>query len=357
MVRSVVLALCAMLVTGLFGSAAAASAPAATGNADPLFETNDTLRIRITAPLREMARDRNPTPEYRPATLAYTEADGSAAELDVRLRPRGKSRRTADYCQVPPLRLNLPRQDVEGTRFHGQRNLKLVTHCRASNRHDNFIFKEYLVYRMLNQVTDSSYRVRPLIIEYVDSDRTGSSEERFGFLVEHTRRLARRLGEEEAKVVRLAPAQLEGEHTSLMDLFQFMVGNTDFSFISPWGDEPCCHNTTVFAAPNGQFKPMPYDFDVTGFVNPPYAVVDGQLPISNVRQRLFRGFCRPGNGAVDAVAKFQAARPAIFEVLRTETTMDERNRKNAVSFIEDFYKILDDPRQLQRRVLGACRKV
>lgn len=346
-------ALGAALVVALVGVAPVAAA----AKADPLFESNEPMRIRITAPLREMARDRNPEPAYRDATMAYTEADGSAREMAVRLRPRGKSRRNADYCQVPPLRLNLAKDAVKDTTFHGQRNLKLVTHCRTAARHDNFIYKEYLIYRMLNQVTDDSYRVRPLEIEYVDVDKPGASEHRFGFVIEHKGRMARRLGREESVVPRLAPQELDAEHASLMDLFQYMIANTDWSFISPWGDEPCCHNTTLLSNANGRHTPMPYDFDVSGFVNAPYAVVDGQLPISDVRQRLFRGFCRNDDSHVKAVQRMQAARPAIFEVLNTETMMDDRVRKDSVKFIEGFYKILDDPKQLQRRVLSACRKV
>lgn len=341
-----------MLAVGLL-----AVAPQVAAAQDPLFESNETLKIRITAPLREMARDRDPEPKYRPATLEYIEADGSAAELAVRLRPRGKSRRTADYCQFPPLRLNLPRDAVKDTMFDGQRNLKLVTHCRTAKRHDSFIQREYLAYRMLNQVTDASFRVRPLEVEWVDADRPGASERRFGFVIEHKRRMARRVGLKEATVERLQPEQLESAHASLMDVFQYMIGNTDWSFISPWGDEACCHNTTLLSNADGSYRPMPFDFDVTGFVNPPYAVVDGSLSINSVRQRLFRGFCRTDDSHAQAVVQMQAARAAIFEVLQNETELDDRNRNSALKYIEDFYKILDDPRQLERRVLGACRRV
>jgi hypothetical protein len=330
----------------------------AAAEADPLFRSNEPLAVRISAPLRDLARDRNTAPEYRPGSLVYADGRGGELELPVRVRPRGKSRRFNSYCQVPPLRLKVAKSDVRGTLFHGQNNLKLVTHCKAAARHDRFIQKEYLVYRMLNQITDASFRVRALDIDYVDTARPGASERRFGFVIEDKGRLAKRLGMTVARVERLVPDQLDGDHASLMDLFAFMVANTDFSFIAPWGDEECCHNTLLLQnGGGGPYAPMPYDFDMTGFVNAPYAVVDGKLPISNVRQRLYRGFCRSGDGVSRAVARLQEARPAIFEVLRTETALDERGRKDAVAFIEAFYAIVDDPKQLQRRVVGACRKV
>jgi hypothetical protein len=344
-----------LLVFGL----CAITAGAADG--DPLFQSNEPLRIKITAPLRDVARDRDAEAAYRSGSVVFTDLDGTLRELPVQVRPRGKSRRFLNFCQVPPLRLKMPKGEVGGTLFQGQNNLKLVTHCRLSNRHDAFIQKEYLAYRMLNQITDTSFRVRPLEVEYVDSARPGVSEHRFGFLVEDKRRMARRLGLKVARVERLSPQDLEPIHADLMDLFEFMIANTDFSFISPSGgaEKECCHNAVPMSLRSGAgpYLPMPYDFDVAGFVNPPYAGVDSQLPISNVRQRLYRGFCRPGDGTAQAIARMQEARSAVFEVLRTETTLDERVRRNAVAFIEGFYAILDDPKQLQRRVIGACRKV
>jgi hypothetical protein len=351
--RSALLVLCAVFVITLLDLPAAQAA-----DGDPLFRSNEPLRVRISAPLKDLARDRNAEPEYRPGVLSYVEPDGTEMDLPVQFRPRGKSRRFNNYCQVPPLRLKVPRKDVQGTLFQAQNNLKLVTHCKASTRHDRFIQKEYLIYRMLNQVTDASFRVRALDIEYVDTSKPDASERRFGFVIEDKGRLAKRLDMKVAKVERLSPDQLEGNHASLMDLFAYMIANTDFSFISPWGDEDCCHNTLLLSnGDSSPYSPMPYDFDMAGFVNAPYAVVDGQLPISNVRQRLYRGFCRPGDGVQQAIARLQAAKPAIFEVLRSETELDDRVRKDAVSFIEAFYSILDDPKNLQRRVVGACRKV
>jgi hypothetical protein len=347
--------LCAVLVLSLFGISTAGAA-----EADPLFQSNETLRVRLEAPLRELARDRNAEAAYRPATFRYTTPDGTELDVPIQVRPRGKSRRFNNYCQVPPLRLKFERKEMKGTLLEGQNNLKLVTYCRPSVKHDRFVQKEYLIYRMLNQVTDASFRVRALDIEYVDSSKPGAGERRFGYVIEDKGRLAKRLGMEVSKVERLSPDDLEPEHTALMELFEYMIANTDFSMISPSGvgtSTECCHNSAPMMQPGStKHSPMLFDFDMSGFVNAPYAVVDGNLPINNVRQRLFRGFCRPGDGLTQAVARMQAARGDIFEVLRSDTFLDDKGRKEAVSFIESFYAILDDPKNLQRRVIGACRK-
>jgi hypothetical protein len=333
------------------GVSAASTAPAA----DPLFESHQVLAIRIAGPLRGLARDRSQEPDDRPATLSYAGPDGVLQTLPVGVRPRGHSRRDREVCVVPPLRVNVQKKAVAGTLFDGQDKLKLVTHCRRQARHDGYVYKEYLAYRILNEITDASFRVRGLDIEWVDEDRGGSAERRFGFFIEHKDRLARRLGLEVAEPESIDSDRLEAEHASLMELFQFMIGNTDFSFIAGPEDDDCCHNATLLVDPQGRYLPMPYDFDITGFVDPPYAVVDQQLPIKKVRQRLYRGFCRDGDAHAQAVERFRRARPAIDALVRTETALEARSRAAAQAFVDGFYAVLDDPDDLERYVLGACR--
>jgi hypothetical protein len=321
---------------------------------DPLFESREPLSITLRGPLHSMARDAALEPAYRDGALAFTDGDGMAHELAVRLRPRGKSRRDREVCTFPPLRVDFPADAIAGTVFEGQDKLKLATYCRPPERHQRFIYKEYLACRMLNMLTDASFRVRPLEVDYVDLDRGGRAVRRFGYFLEDKTRMALRLGLDPTEPERVWPEQLEPEHASLMDLFEFMIGNTDFSFIALPVNKPCCHNAVLLSAGEGVYAPFPYDFDITGFVNPPYAVPDYRLQLANVRQRLFRGYCRPPEFQARAIERFREARPAVLEVLRTETALDPRSRDEAVSYIEGFYAILDDPRRLERQVTGAC---
>lgn len=331
--------------------------------ADPLFESQDTLVIQLAAPLRDMARDRSADPDYRPGQLtlqgpADVDAQPGAQPVrtfDLKVRPRGNSRRDREVCAFPPLRLNFRKQDVAGTVFDGQDKLKLVSYCRRGDRYVQYVYKEYLAYRLLNQVTDASFRVRPLDVEYVDSERGGKPERYFGFLIESDDGLARRLGLEELEAERISYTRLDPAHASIVELFQFMIGNTDFSFLrGPEGDD-CCHNAVLLQAQDGGVLPIPYDFDISGFVDPPYAVVDGQLPIKNVRDRHYRGICREGDVHVEAVRRFQTSRTAIMTTLQTETGLDARARENAVAYLEGFFDVLDDPSELEDEVLSACR--
>lgn len=343
----------AWLVLALTGGAAPATAAAVDG-VDPLFESLEPLSVRISGPLRSLARDRSEDPKYRPASFTYQDAAGNERVFQIQLRPRGLSRRTDEVCDFPPLRVNFKKKQLDGSVFDGQDKLKLVSYCRRSDRHDRFVFKEYLAYRLLNTLTDASFRVRALDVEYVDEDRRNRVERRFGFFIEDKERLARRLGLTVFEQA-IAPGHLEPEHTTLMELYQFMIGNTDFSFIAGAEAGDCCHNTVLMVDADGHYAPMPYDFDISGLVNPPYAVVDFQLPIRTVRQRLFRGFCRDAAVFERAVERFRRVRQDMLHVLATETELDDRSRTTARAYVEQFYAILDDPKARQRYLLDECR--
>ena len=146
---------------------------------DPLFADEAILALTLTAPFRASSRDRSDDPEYRPGTLSYTTTVGTMSEIKIKIRPRGKSRRDRKVCAFPPLRLNLPKGKLDDSVFENQNILKLVTHCKSSERYQRYLLKEYLVYKMLNVLTPVSFNVRLLKVSYVDSERDGQPLERY----------------------------------------------------------------------------------------------------------------------------------------------------------------------------------
>ena len=322
--------------------------------ADPLFASNEPLAITVTGPIRSISRDNTEFPEYQPGTLGFSQ-EGEPRTVDIRIRPRGKSRR--ELCAFPPLRLNLPKKAVADTVFAEQDKLKLVTHCQSGTRGHQYLLREYLAYRILNLLTPNSFKVRLVNIEYVDNSRDGKSMTHPGFFIEHKSRLAKRRDAKLAEFDRLQPDQLDPAATSLAELFQYLISNTDFSFVAGPVNDLCCHNSVLLHANEaGRVLPVPYDFDVSGVVDAPYAVpaLDSQR---SVRDRVFRGFCRPDPYLADAVAKAQAVRKEVFSLIDVVPGLNDRNRQRVVAFVEDFYKTLDDERRFNKEIGGACRKL
>ena len=324
------------------------AAPAAGQESAPLFADHSPLLVTIEADLRAVRDDRSDDPEERPARISWTLADGSVRSADLQIRTRGNFRLQKRNCQMPPIRLNFRTSEMEGTVFEGQDKLKLVTHCRDRDGYEQNVLEEYLVYRLYNQVTDRSFQVRVLKVSWVDGSGRDDPVTRAGFLIEDEDALAARLGGTMLEVPAAYPTDYVDEDAARVALFQYMVGNSDFSIVH-------FHNIKLLRLADGSAVPVPYDFDWTGLVNASYARPDESLNIRNVRQRVFRGFCRPDFDAAPLRARFRELRPAFEETAEGVPWLDEDNRKRVREYLGDFYEVLDDPGRTERNLTRACR--
>ena len=243
-----------LVLTTLVTTSAAHAQPGAA-----LFSSNDVIELTLTAPIRTLVNKRTRRPEVD-GTLSYTDANGEMTLLDLEVRTRGKNR--LSLCRFPPLSLNFKRRQVAGTLFSGQNRLKLATRCQAGERYEQYLYLEYLIYRIYQQVTDNGFRVRPVNMRYVDSERD-RVDVAPGFLIEHIDGVAARTMMSPVEQPSLLIAELNPLQTSLYMIFQYLVGNTDFSALMPADDDDCCHNTDLLGPRSGDtgLIPVPYDFD------------------------------------------------------------------------------------------------
>ena len=207
---------------------------------------------------------------------------------------------------------------------------------------------------MLNVLTETSFNVRLLTVNYVDEDRKGKVTTRLGFFIEHKDRLARRLNAELIDTPSIDRTTLEPAFATLAELYQYLLSNTDYSFIRGPANDKCCHNAVPMAVLSGEVIPIPYDFDVTGFVDAPYAMPVESLQ-RDVTDRVYRGFCRPAPHQENAYALMQAKRETLYAVINDLEGLNDKNLRQATKFVDRFYKTLDDPKAYQRKIVGACR--
>ncbi len=321
---------------------------------DPLFQDDSVIDVTITAPMKPLLGKR-PDEDYLAGTLAYTEADGSVVELDIGIRTRGNFRRQPRVCPFPPLRINVKKSEAEGTLFDKQDKLKLVAHCRDnSDRYQQNVFKEYLAYRILNTLTDVSYRVRLARVTYIDSEGKDDDRLRYAFFIEHKDRLSKRLDLPEISTSRIKVSDLAGPYSDLTSLFQFMIGNTDFSPIAGAEGEDCCHNSSLFGKEGGPVYAIPYDFDMSGLVDAPYAEPNPKFRIRSVTQLLYRGRCAYLDNLQTSLQLFQDKRNAIYGLIEQQEQLDKSSRKKVTKFIDRFYRIIDNPKKVHREIETQC---
>jgi hypothetical protein len=303
--------------------------------ADSLFEDDAALELRLSGPLRTLVRDRRANdPEEHPFILTIGDT-----EIPVDVRVRGKSRKKV--CSFPPLRLDFSPEQTGGTIFEGQNKIKLVTHCRSNRENlENNLLEEYTAYRIFNLISDIGYRVRLLRIQYEDTEGKLKDIDRpyYAFLIESDSELARRAGSSVAKVQGVPYSRLNDEQTARFYVFQYLIGNFDWSYVIADGAETCCHNVDLLER-DGALYPVPYDFDMSGIVNASYTHVPESLSIRRATQRVYRGYCKlEMEKLAAAFDEIVALRDDIMQLVRNSPVTGDEDISSRERFIGHFFE-------------------
>jgi hypothetical protein len=320
----------------------------------PLFDDSrlgdEPLALRISTPWRRLQREDEEEGPFE-ATL---EMDGLDTPLTLSVEKRGVSRQ--QVCSMPPIRLRFDEEEVDDTLFAGNRAIKVVTHCRRGREWEQYVLLELLAYRLYSALTELSFRVRPATIVYHDSERDRSDGPHIAFLIEDDRLVGNRHGLDKVDIEEIRPSALPAVETSVFMLFQYMIGNVDFSPLGSVGEE-CCHNAKLIGEEDtlDPLFAVHYDFDSSGWVDASYAVPPANLPIRDVRQRLFRGFCRHNEGLPGARQLFLDRRDALYRILESETRLSANHRRNASRYLDAFFDTLEDEERFSRLIIGECR--
>jgi hypothetical protein len=321
----------------------------AEAEAAPLFGDTDPLVLEFFVDL-EYLKDERPEEEELAAMVRFRWPEGRWADSRAEIRTRGIFRRESRNCSFPPLRLDLPRGAMEGTVFHGQDKLKLVFPCREGrSQFQALVLKEYLAYRMLNLVTPASYRVR--LVELTVHDTAGDSDpvSGYGFLIESDEAMAARNRAVMSEWEEFAPDGMDVEQATLVSLFQFMIGNTDWSPVY-------FHNAKLIRDDQGRYLTIAFDFDFSGIVDAPYATPDPGIGIRTVRERSYRGFCWADADYEGLSRRFTELRPEFEGLWRDMGLLEEGDRNRGLDYLELFYRIVEEPASYRRQVVERCRR-
>lgn len=319
-----------------------------------LFSNSDEMQVVLTGPWRTIQRNTKKDDSY-PVQLTYKGADGAQHTIDAEVSLRGITRRRV--CDFPPLKIHFDKEKLKDTEFRGNKSLKLVTYCDTNTKYEQYYLKEFLAYRIYNVITEYSFRVRPMMIDYKDSERDDQSITRFSFLIEDIDDVAKRNDVEELSIPRVSYRELDPAVTSRLALFQFMIGNLDWAATDGPKEDSCCHNSRLIGA-GSEINPkytVPYDFDSSGLVNAHYAAPPDGLKVRNIRQRLYRGFCAFNDELPATTALFNEKKADILALFQLNPHLSDQMREDAVDYIEDFYSIINDPKRFEKDITDKCR--
>jgi hypothetical protein len=315
--------------------------------AKKLFRSDSVLELRITLPLKNVISDTEERNSYA-SKLSYTLPDGTVFVHNIKMKVRGKTRALKQICTFPPLELNFNKIDTKNSIFKGQKKLKLVTHCKNENAYEEYIQKEYVVYKMYEKISPYSYSVRLCHVTYIDENNPNQKNEHYAFLIESINDVAKRNEMSVFKDSIRNQEVLNKDNLDKLMLFEFMIGNMDWSV-------PKKHNMKLIVGEKGSLPlAVPYDFDYSGMVDTPYAVPPEESNISDVKTRVFRGFCRH-NGYQETVDYYNTLKEDLYKVVTNASFLTDRSKNNMTKYLDSFYKNINDPKYVDKKINKACR--
>ena len=277
---------------------------------------------------------------YQPAFLTFTNQQGENSKWKVQLRTRGNMRKRV--CYFPPFKIKFDKSDLEKAALARDWNdIKVVTACKSGNVYDQYVIKEYLVYKLFNVLTDKSFRAQ-LITLHLQKEK-GKPNEMIGFLIEPETQLATRYEGTVYEPRVLNPKYTLQEQYDLISVFQYMIGNTDWSVAN-------AHNikairTALFKLPFC----VPYDFDYAGIVNTNYAVPHESLAIETVTERLFLGLCRDDNAYQKIAQLFIQKKADLYAVIKDCNYLIASEKQYMTSYMDDFFEIIEDEHIMNKK--------
>ena len=259
-------------------------------------------------------------------------------------------------CAFVPVRVEFDKAEVKGTIFSGQKTLKLVVHCNNEDDYEQYIVREYAVYRLMNLLTPMSFRARLARVSYVQSKPGDAVHDagsvkpfttRFGMFIEDQDDVARRAEARVMDIPRIEFKDLEPDPLSLVMVFEYMISNTDFSIYA-------LHNVKLLRTQDRKTYVVPYDFDLSGLVHTSYAVPTSGIGQMTVRDRVYRGPCRPEAQIQPVLDRFKEHKDdmlAVYDSLK----LDSAYRGEAKSYLQEFFSTISKENSVRKTfVSGQC---
>lgn len=273
--------------------------------------------------------------------------DSSTVNEKILVEFRGHFRR--ENCFLPPLKLIFNTPDSGA--LWPLKSLKLVSACNPAGGSNQYLLKEYLSYKIYNLITDKSFRVRLLDLDYQDSSGSKKTIRDYAFFIEDIKDLAKRNNCKEFTGPITHTEKSNRKQMTLLAIFEYMIGNTDWAV-------PVRHNIKAIQLKgDSTAKPycIPYDLDYAGLVNATYAVPDPLLNTETVLQRVYRGFPRTMDELSEVLDVFKKQKENIYSLINNFNPLTTRNKKNMIDYLEEFFKIIDDPKDVNSIFIKNAR--
>ena len=330
---------------GLFSSSLAQNG-GESGEITPLFKEDKLLHFTLKTDLKSFLDDRGGNPSYHDGELTYKDEKGNEQMAEVEIKARGRYRRDKFVCHYPPIRMKFPKKKTHPPLFDGQHKLKLVTHCQEQE----YILREYYLYKTYNLLTDKSFKVRLVKITYEDSKGVMPTEESFAFFIEDEDDMAyRNMGAPLDESIPLKNDDVDRSLLTITHIFNFMIANKDFGL-------NVRQNLKVITSGEGG-KPIvvPYDFDWAGAVDASYTKLSSTSKKSSyLERRKFLPLCRTEEEFNSAITMYNEKKDEVWSMYQNSPYLDKAVVKETLKYFKNFYKTINNKKKVQEKFIESC---
>lgn len=314
-----------------------------------LFEDDKLLEITLRFDMTTYLRSK-PSEDYLKAVITFHLSKTDSINEKIRLRTRGEFRN--QNCYFAPIELNFKKANFGYTDLNKISKIKLVPQCNTDSRSENYVLREYLIYKLFNVLTDTSFRVRLLTINYIDTEKKRKPVRQYGFFIEPVEMLIARTNAVQINARTLTQKSIFPKVMDRLAIFNYMIGNYDWAV-------PGQHNVKVI-------KPMvidtvqlgiaiPYDFDWTGLVDADYAIPAEIVGTQTVRERLFVGVCRSKEVYLKDLEQFLEKKEEFYRVINEFPYLNKREKKDMTVYLDGFFNQCVGEKVILNILLSSCK--
>jgi hypothetical protein len=319
-----------------------------------LFDSDELLEISLRFDLTGYLKKSTKGESFDAVmTIHFSEKDSLNKKITIKYR--GESR--FERCKFPPMQINFKKPVYINSDSVKIKKLKLVNVCEQGTIYDDYVLREYLVYKLYNVLTDTSFRVRLLKVNYIDTKRSRKPITQYGFFIEPIELLAERTNTFIVKTTNLTQRNIVPPLIDKLAIFNYMTSNWDWSI-------PGQHNVAIIKPTKydvtGLGIAIPFDFDLTGVVNADYAIPPPTIEIKTNRERLFSGICRSKEVFQEDLKIFLNKKEKLYSVINEFPYLNKSSKRDITIFLDQFFNQLEKQKSLDNLVdlfLNSCKKL
>jgi hypothetical protein len=297
-----------------------------------LEELLEVKEITLDLPLDSILAFKNKDESYT-AQLTYKTKDKVKRNWNIELKTRGKYRKRV--CSVPPLSIRFSKEDLKAAGFKKKRKVKLVTPCLSNWESDEYVLREYLAYKLYELVSDKHLRTQIVKIKYKNTMKNRTMK-RYGILIEDEDEMADRFDANLCEdCFNYDQSKIDGQSLRKHDLFQFMIGNTDYSL------KMVRNMKLLIPKDSSAAFVIPYDFDFCGLVNAPYSVPNSNYKLNHCRERRFLGDSEKDDQLKLATAIFKGRKKDILKYVSKFGKLSRESRIDILDYLDSFFECIE----------------